>query len=401
VLTARRLLSAVAAAATVLTVLPAPAQAAAPAPLTLTVQSMSAAPEGHRGAMFLHAGPGAPAVLTDARIVLDATGIADFATAFLPQYAPATGKITPQPDCTVAGAITTCPVEVFAATNGTWLVPHLVTASKPGAKLGRQGTLTVTLTAKEIKPLVATSTVTVAESADLGAGPERAVETVKPGDTVPAQIEVTSSGRTAVKGAALQLLIDNNTLSPAAHYRNCEYGTKGGIFCTFDDVLKPGTTYRIAEPIYQVAPKTPAGHQTIYTEVWFTADDRADQGDEWYKGDSVTRGTGDELHLVAEPAGSGGAPVKNAAELRADAKTTDVDFADDLVFGYVLTPGKPRPSTSASHPATAGHGNGTGGGGLPITGANTTLAAGAGGLLLLVGAALFLFTRRRRTSFTA
>ncbi|TCB93468.1 LPXTG cell wall anchor domain-containing protein [Micromonospora zingiberis] len=46
-------------------------------------------------------------------------------------------------------------------------------------------------------------------------------------------------------------------------------------------------------------------------------------------------------------------------------------------------------------------GQGGDGGMLPITGANTALIAGVGGLLLAAGAAGFVLTRRRRTHFTA
>lgn len=98
------------------------------------------------------------------------------------------------------------------------------------------------------------------------------------------------------------------------------------------------------------------------------------------------------------------APVKAAAaDSEAAAKGGDVDLneVNNLNQGWVLTPKKASPS----HTATAAAGNqaaGTGdGGGLPVTGSNTTLLAAAGIILLATGVGLFLFTRRRRTSFTA
>jgi TQXA domain-containing protein/LPXTG-motif cell wall-anchored protein len=58
----------------------------------------------------------------------------------------------------------------------------------------------------------------------------------------------------------------------------------------------------------------------------------------------------------------------------------------------------PTPTASASSPAPAG---GTGGGSLPLTGASTMAALGAGVLLLVGGAVAVLLVRRRRVSFTA
>jgi hypothetical protein len=125
-------------------------------------------------------------------------------------------------------------------------------------------------------------------------------------------------------------------------------------------------------------------------------------GDDWYHGHHPTPGTGDVLHLVPAP---GGAAARADADLAAGAKNKDVDLnlVNNLAQGWVKTPVKPSASASASPTVsgTAGGAQAASGGGLAVTGANAMLVAGAGVVLLAIGVGIFLFTRRRRTSFTA
>jgi LPXTG-motif cell wall-anchored protein len=67
------------------------------------------------------------------------------------------------------------------------------------------------------------------------------------------------------------------------------------------------------------------------------------------------------------------------------------------------TPSATSSATASASPAATGgeEGDGGEGGGLPVTGANTGVVAGAGGALLLLGGAGFVIGRRRRARFEA
>ncbi|MEU4245523.1 ALF repeat-containing protein [Actinoplanes sp. NPDC026619] len=109
----------------------------------------------------------------------------------------------------------------------------------------------------------------------------------------------------------------------------------------------------------------------------------------------------------------GGANVQAAAQKALDTGTIDAYLAylnDGLYAARALdcaTPPTVAPSDTSSAPATptssAGQGTsgGEGGGGLPLTGANTRVVAGIGGVLLLLGGIGYLFGRRRRSRFVA
>ncbi|MFF5172501.1 LPXTG cell wall anchor domain-containing protein [Micromonospora sp. NPDC000089] len=97
---------------------------------------------------------------------------------------------------------------------------------------------------------------------------------------------------------------------------------------------------------------------------------------------------------------STGAVTINAT-CECDGFTKDTNPANDTAK-LVLNPAGAGGGTGPSGGEGDGQGGGDGDGGtLPITGSPTTLIAGAGGLLLVAGAAGYLVARRRRTNFVA
>jgi hypothetical protein len=85
--------------------------------------------------------------------------------------------------------------------------------------------------------------------------------------------------------------------------------------------------------------------------------------------------------------------------------TARIETGEDGVFGADQNLANNTADLLINPPGGVGGGSagGTGGagGGLPITGPGATLAAGAGVILLLAGAAAFTVARRRRTRYVA
>jgi len=162
-----RAMTAAAAVATGVALLPAPAQAAAPQ-LTVVVEDIQAGPAGPL-APWTYLGMRATAdwhgLLYGTRLELDASNLAGVATVFVPSVG-ADGVIRPDTQqCRQQGAITTCDIGDRAPTS--WFpLPHIVVQAAPGAQAGRSGTLRVSVsgrteTGAAVGPVVATPAVVV------------------------------------------------------------------------------------------------------------------------------------------------------------------------------------------------------------------------------------------------
>lgn len=109
------------------------------------------------------------------------------------------------------------------------------------------------------------------------------------------------------------------------------------------------------------------------------------------------------LKLVSTPVGDG--------EFRVEGMGGELNPSDNVAKIVIDIPGVPRvPSSGSSQPPAAGGGGGTGtpaahasgtGGGLPVTGTNTGLIAGAGLIALVLGAVVYLLAQRRRVILVA
>lgn len=400
----RRLLAATAAAVAAVAVPPAPAQAA-PAPFTFSVHDLGVTPAGKLTIMDLRAGPGAPARLTDVKVVIDATAVADFATAWVPSFPggeEGEEDPVPAPECAVAGAVTTCSWAVRTDDAG-WL-PRLVVAAKEGAAVGRSGKLPITFSAAGVDPLTTTPTISVAEDVDLAAGPAGPKVTLEPGKLVELPIEIRNTATKPVDGVVAAFVGEADGLRLAGRYTNCVYRSMGDeAWCRFDQELAAGTTYRVGAPVVQLRPdadRAGADPHFAYLHLWWTADDIDEVGGEMFKDPQMVPGTEGVLRLEPVPAAD------------VSALTTDSNGLNNMAWGFVTAkavtaPPPPRPTASpspspsarssspaarATRPPAAG---GQGGGGLAITGPDAPLTAGVGVALLLAGIGALLLGRRR------
>ncbi|MEU7956004.1 LPXTG cell wall anchor domain-containing protein [Micromonospora humida] len=232
-----------------------------------------------------------------------------------------------EPFCTRAGTVLTCKAFQEDA-------PDLVSLSihpRAGAQVGREGRIRFTATTTGSATSTAASTVLVGEAVDLVAGPAVKV-TGGPGATVPVGLSVGNQGRETVQGAVL-LVSAMYGLTPSQRYRNCRYGSKGGLtnftpnlfVCTFDDEIAPGRVFRVGGgfgvtvPGDVSAPNTQTGAAT-----WFTPQDWADQQPR-YTLDQ--QGTGEVLRL--EQVGTR-LPVGASRAAQTDVRPTDNDTAVEL-----------------------------------------------------------------------
>lgn len=389
-----------AAAATVAATAFAPTAAhAEPAGYTLSIRSAGVSEGGKTLGMHLDRPGREPFVLDDTRLVIDTAGVAEFATAWVPNYVD--GKVVPAPYCSTAGTVTTC--ELGRRWSNLVLLPHLHVQARKGAEIGRSGKVTVTLTAKGVGPIVASPTITVAEDSDLAVAITTRVLEAKPGERIAAPVEVTNTSDRPVKGAVLRLLAFDE-LELVGRYTNCFYrpAANDEVHCGFDRELAPHTTYVLSDPwLGAQADADDTDLQGYLAQLW-TADDAAEQGGPAkLAGGETVQGTSGVLRLEPKP----------VAE-RQRALSTDSNGRNNLAIAAVrlILPAKPSPSPSvaptagpaagASPSPAASPGGGTGGG-LPVTGAGASTIAGVGAGLLGVGLVGFLVTRRRRTRFVA
>ena len=160
-----RAMTAAAAVATGVALLPAPAQAAAPQ-LTVVVADIQAGPAGPL-APWTYLGMRATAdwhgLLYGTRLELDASNLAGVATVFVPSVG-ADGVIRPDTQqCAQQGATTVCRIGDRAPSS--WFpLPYIVVHAVPGASAGSVGRLTISVSGKTesgtpVGPFVATPAV--------------------------------------------------------------------------------------------------------------------------------------------------------------------------------------------------------------------------------------------------
>jgi hypothetical protein len=327
-----------------------------------------------------YTGTYAPATLT-----VETAGLTDLATVFVLAY-DADGTIGPNPRCTTAGTVVTCPLSASGVPGGL-LAPSLYVKAKPGAERGARGAVTATVTMGATSGH-ATSVYTVADDVDLAvAVPGDAVPGTR-GEPVGVPLEVRNLSDRPVDGVGLRLEAYRG-LNVIGDFANCAYDEAVGMYCRFDERIPAGGTVVLSGPPLAVTADAAAG-TLRYSATVVTGDEFDDAN--WF-GD-FRRGTGAALHLVPKAAAQRAVPA------------IDSNRANNLAFGSVTVaaaPSSPAPTpTAATGPGAAGGGTasgtggGTDGGGLPITGAPVAAIAGAGLLLLVLGALGVRAARRRR-----
>jgi LPXTG-motif cell wall-anchored protein len=384
----RRLCTVAAVAAAVVTAMPAAAQAVLPASsFTFQVHDIHVAPGGDTQDAFvgLIGGKDTPATLTHVQMVIDASEIARFAT------------VVPAPGCTTKKAIITCSIVSVDGRGGHYVLPSIAVKSRTSSQPGDTGTLRVRVLSKEAAPLHGNAPVTVIRDVDLG-GVSRSpgsidAEPVGFGQLVKQPIGISNAGHFTARGVGVIFSYDPR-FEPVAKYSNCGYYTAAHytqIFCKFTDRIPAGATYQLDQPMFRV--RADAKPDVAFSFGWdFDPLDTVNaEGDAWYRGHTPTPGTGPELHLV--PASGAATNEKDDA---AKGQDFDLNGVNNMAQGWVKTPKKASPT--ATQVAAGGE---TGGGGLPVTGSNAMMLAGAGVLLLVIGVGVFFFTRRRGTTFDA
>jgi len=377
----RRGLIAVAAVA-VAALVPTAAYAAPPA-LVLTVHDGGVPEAGKWFDLSLHAKDGSSSWRLDhSKLVVDTAEVADFATAWVPNF-DEQGEPHPAKYCSSAGTVLTCDL----GTTYSWGLPFLVVEAKPGAEPGRSGRITVKVTGDGIDPLVATPKITVADDVDLAVSVAQTVVTGRPGQPINPPLLVTNNGSKPVDGAALRL-VGYGDLRRFNSYTNCGYDSGDQqMYCRFDTVLAPGATYELNGWPFALRPKATPGEASGYAAILFTGDDFDETGIM----SALTKGSAGVLRLDPQP-----------SALRAP--TTDSHGENNIAFGHVDVfdvPGGGPSSPATTPPGGGSHGGGQAGGGLPVTGLPIGAIAGAGAGLLVLGGAGFLVARRRRARFVA
>ncbi|MBM2618878.1 hypothetical protein JIG36_25290 [Actinoplanes sp. LDG1-06] len=234
-------------------------------------------------------------------------------------------------------------VELICTSPVTALIPAGVDAVLVGyvkiaddGVIGRQATLTATMTVEGHAPITRTARITIGEGVTLTApGGDRMVS-AEPGDPIDAPLTVTNSGTLAAQGVGF---ISGNSyfLESRTQYSNCEY-TDGALNgCTFDQTLEPGTTYRLNLP-FRVRADTLAPDVQAGGWLWMTDAELADQR-QWIRnggyGQIGTPGRGGVLRLVPVATAKAGPPQaqRGHAEESLKVQLTGRNSADVAAVG--------------------------------------------------------------------
>ncbi|MEV0713826.1 cell wall anchor protein [Asanoa sp. NPDC050611] len=205
---------------------------------------------------------------------------------------------------------------------------------------------------------------------------------VPPGGTAPFDSAIFNDGSARVVGIAYAVKLPDH-VSVASMPNGCEVREDGinGIVCEDDEVvLKPGEVL-LPEITVKVADDAPVG--------------------------VLTGGVINAIGL--DPGATDAEPAGDEARMATQGQRkqfTETDEADNQarfeVFVGTAPTGTPTPTPTPTpsvpgNPDVPGGGNAGGDGGLPVTGPQTALIAGAGAAILLAGVVLLLASRRRRT----
>ncbi|GIF11654.1 hypothetical protein Ate01nite_16860 [Actinoplanes teichomyceticus] len=233
---------------------------------------------------------------------------------------------------------------------------------------------------------------------------------IRPGETVPVVLGVANVGSAPAPGVIVNIRTYDDVNLPRT-FSNCLYYTDSnveGAWCEIDaELAADRRTYALTS--FQVAAADPAAKLPAIVFQWFPTSFADKSGGieklaAQYSGQGSTpvRGTGDTLGLAPQ-------------ELTIPTETSRVGFAYVKLVTPSATPTRPTSGPTSASPAptspaptspsagagaggTGDGGTGAGDGGLPVTGSNTAVIAGLGGVLLAAGA-LGLLVARRRTRF--
>jgi hypothetical protein len=235
------------------------------------------------------------------------------------------------------------------------------------------------------------------------------------GAAKPVVIGVKNTGAAPISRAVVEIALSSQAARQTRLAPNCVYwlyhADDGGAWCTIDEVLEPGRTYRLSPFTVSATDRqtwpaklTVTWHHRGWADWAGGIQALAHPVGHGVSGYTSARGTGSEnLHLVRTDLPTPqGAPRSVTIALE----------PDDGSAGPSPGPSSsPSPSASASPVGSggstdggasgSGDGNGIADGGLPITGSPAASVAAVGAGLLFAGVAVVALTRRRRAGFVA
>ncbi|MFD6533150.1 hypothetical protein [Streptomyces sp. NPDC060184] len=190
--------------------------------------------------------------VTDGRLTVDASGLTGVADVTWPD------------NCAPTGATAVCDIPTVPVIGRDYQPQVLLTVrAADGAGAGTQGTITygATATGGPDGALTApqesfSTTVTVGSGPDLALDPVADVEGAQPGAELTIPFRVTNHGNENANGFSVTLYTSYGLTDPTP-YDACDYTTSdsdeyapsGHVNCAFDQVLAPGESFELPEPL--------------------------------------------------------------------------------------------------------------------------------------------------------
>ncbi|MFF4243603.1 hypothetical protein ACFYY2_03905 [Streptomyces sp. NPDC001822] len=190
--------------------------------------------------------------VTDGRLVVDVSGLVGVAEVTWPDI------------CKPSGSVAVCDIPVVPTIGRDYEDQVFLTVrAADGAEVGAQGRITYEATATGGPGGTLTAphrsfdtTLTVGTGPDLAIAPAAGIEDGLPGDERTVPFTVTNNGNESAHGVAVTLIASYG-LTDLTRYEDCTYTTTDGdeyapsnhAVCTFDEVLAPGDSFELPEPL--------------------------------------------------------------------------------------------------------------------------------------------------------
>ncbi|QJS99082.1 hypothetical protein G9272_00990 [Streptomyces asoensis] len=187
--------------------------------------------------------------VTDGRLTVDVSDLAGVA------------EVTWPDNCTPSGTSAVCDIPVVPTTGAHQVL--LTVRAADGAEAGAQGRITYEATATGGPDGTLTAphesyatTLTVGSGPDLAIDPLADIEDAQPGDERTIPLKITNNGNESANGFTVTLYTSYG-LTDLSRYDACTYTTTDGddyaplntAICTFDQVLAPGDSFELPEPL--------------------------------------------------------------------------------------------------------------------------------------------------------
>lgn len=187
--------------------------------------------------------------VTDGRLSVDVSGLAGVAEVAWPD------------NCTPSGTSAVCDIPVVPTTGDRQV--SLTVRAADGAAVGAQGRITYEATATGGPQGTLTAphdsfatTLTVGSGPDLAIAPLADIENARPGDERTIPFKITNEGNESANGFTVKLYTSYG-LTDLTRYDACtytaavdnDYPPTATALCTFDQVLAPGDSFELPEPL--------------------------------------------------------------------------------------------------------------------------------------------------------